>query len=139
MPALYTHKCICGCNATFRTTKPEATYASQACKELHIGQEQRDNRRGRSSALAKSYKTFVPDPLAPLRLNPREWISASELALKLLTDSSVISKLSAEGIIPFYEISPKYKRYKLLDVIEALESYNSKRTRKILTAYFRSR
>ncbi len=68
-------------------------------------------------------------------------ITAAQLALRLLTHASVISKLSKLNQIPFTTNTDGQRRYNFDAVVECVKKINTAlpKTKKILTKYFRQR
>lgn len=114
LPPSSKRACACGCLRTFRSTRAEDRYASKACEELHQGFSNRAPRpRSQQLAVEEAYASGA------LKLNPREWISGSDLALRLGLSASAISRWASKGFIPCLKIG-RCKRFRVEDVRKAM-------------------
>lgn len=127
---LISRLCICGCGATFRTTSADI-YASRACEELDL--QKRSLIKPRFGIL-RDEGQLTPPALHP----PAHMINAAQLALRLGTHASVISKLAKDKIIPF-DSSTDTRLFDFLAVVEAIKAFNTLHGKKILTRFFSSR
>ena len=118
--------CACGCGARFRSTRALDVYASAACEELHT----RSTPREMHARHAKRESGEPRDPGAmdlsgrtvPLRLDPREWINAAELALRLDVSQSAVCRWANMGQIPFHRVTRKIRLFHAATVIAQLRA-----------------
>lgn len=121
-PKLKKRLCVCGCGASFRSTRIEDRYASQACLELavhnpsHIQSKQHVVNR-----LMRELMEHAVD--LPPNFDPSDYINGSELALKLGVTPSAVSVWVREGIIPSLKLSQSLRRFKIEDVRSALSTW----------------
>lgn len=106
---LLERQCVCGCGASFRSTRSEDLYASQACEELFTALSPRAKRERANQRLKGS-----------IQLDPRLWLTATEIAQRLGRHPSAITHWTKRGWIPCIEVVRGQKRYRMDEVVEAL-------------------